>query len=112
MNGRKHCTSCGLQANRLNVKSVVEASKVLLVATNRCHNDLRGQLTRTCLDIPQVLDIGMYIAENHENVTPISNYVLSGTIQHMGGSRKSGHYVTYIFSDSGYTVTLLNDTII
>ena len=37
-------------------------------------------------------------------------YALSGTIQHIGSSRKSGHYVTYIFSDSGSTVTLINDT--
>ena len=97
MHGRKHCTSCDLQTNRLNVNSFVKTPIVLIVATNRCHNELRGQLTRTCLDISQVLDIGIYIAGNHENVTPISNYVLSGTIQHIGSSRKSGHYVTYIF---------------
>ena len=62
MHGRKYCTSCGLQINRLNVKSFVKTPKVLIVTTNRCHNELRGQLTRTCLYIPQVLDIGLYIA--------------------------------------------------
>ena len=65
MHGRKHCTPCGGQANRLNVKTFVITPKVLIVATNRCHNGLRGQLTRTCLDITQVLDTGMYIAGNH-----------------------------------------------
>ena len=110
MHGRKHCTPCGGQANRLNVKTFVITPKVLIVATNRCHNGLRGQLTRTCLDITQVLDTGMYIAGNHKNVTPISNYVLSGTIHHIGSSRKHGPYVTYIFADSGSTVTLINGT--
>ena len=62
MHGRKYCTSCGLQINRLNMKSFVKTPKVLIVTTNRCHNELRGQLTRTCLYIPQVLDIGLYIA--------------------------------------------------
>ena len=61
MHGRKHCTSCGLQTNRLNVKSFVTTPKVLIVATNRCHNELRGQLTRTCLDKPPVLDIEKYM---------------------------------------------------
>ena len=32
------------------------------------------------------------------------------TIQQIRSSKKSGHYVTYIFSDFGSTVTLINDT--
>ena len=31
------------------------------------------------------------------------------TIQQIRSSKKSGHYVTYIFSDFGSTVTLIND---
>ena len=65
--------------------------------TNRCHNELQGQLTRTPLDIPQVLDSRLSIAGNNKNVTPISNYVLSETTQHSGNSKKSGHYITYFF---------------
>ena len=47
---------------------------------NRCHNELRGRLTRTLLDILRELDIGMYISVNHGNKTPISNEVLSETL--------------------------------
>ena len=49
MHGRKHCISCVLQTNRLNLKSLVKTAKVLIVATNQCHNEQLGQLTRTCL---------------------------------------------------------------
>ena len=58
------------------------------------------------MDILHVLDIGISIAGNHENVTSISNYVQSGRIQHLESSSKSGHYVTYIFSDPGFTFIL------
>ena len=46
-----------------------------------------------------MLDIGIYIAGNHKNVTPILNYVLSETIQHRGNSKQIEHYI-YFFSDS------------
>ena len=49
MHGRKHCISCGLQTNRLNVKSLVKTPKFLMVATNKCLNEQLGQLTRMCL---------------------------------------------------------------
>ena len=96
MHGRKHCTSCGrLQTNRLNVKSFIKTPNVLMVATNRCHNELSGQLMRTHLVKAQALDNEMYIAGNHENVTLISNYIPSGTSLHMGSSRNSRHYKTF-----------------
>ena len=63
--------------------------KVLVGVTNRCHNKLRGKLARTFLDIPQLLGIGMNIAGNHENLTPILNEVLSGTTQHKGSIKQS-----------------------
>lgn len=108
-----HCRNyCGLQTNKLNVKSFVKTPEVLIGATNRCHNELRRQLTRKFLDIPQVLETGMHTAVNQENVKPTSNDVLSGTIQHKGSSHQSGHYVTHIFSDSGSDSNLVlnNDT--
>ena len=94
MHGRKYCTSCGPQTNRLNIKSFVKAPIVLILATNQCHNKLPGKLTRTCLDIPQILGNGMYITGNHENMTPSSNYILSETIQHMVGWRNRVHFLT------------------
>ena len=68
---------------------------------NRCHNELLRQLTRTLLDVPQVLDIGMFFAINHENVAPVSNDIPSGTMQYKGSSNQSGHFVRYSFSDPG-----------
>ena len=56
-----------------------------------------AQLTRTLLYTPKVLEIGMFT----ENLSKISNDVLSEAIQYKGNSNQSGHYVTYSFSDSG-----------
>ena len=80
---------------QIDVKSFIKTPKVLMVATNLCHNELSGQLMRMHLDKAQALDIEMYIAGNHENVTLISNYIPSGTSPHMGSSRNSRHYKTF-----------------
>ena len=59
--------------------------------------ELPRQLTRTRLNISQVIGIGMHVIGNCDNVIPVSNVVLSGTIHISGGNRKTGHYVAYIF---------------
>ena len=108
MLGKGNCFNCGNLSTRLNARSFIQTPKVLVIATNRSHNELAGHLTKTQTSIPQVLDIGMFLAGFYENADSSSNYVLKGTVQYQGCSTTNGHYVAYIFSDSGSTVTLID----
>lgn len=53
------------------------------------------------MEIPQVFDIEMFIAANHENITTISKDALSGTMQRKGSRNQSRRYFTSSFSDTG-----------
>ena len=53
------------------------------------------------MEIPQVFDIEMFIATNHENITTISKDALSGTMQRKGSRNQSRRYFTSSFSDTG-----------
>ena len=108
MLGKGNCFNCGNPSTRLNARSFIQTPKVLVIATNRSHNELAGHLTKTQTSIPQVLDIGMFLAVFYENADSSSNSVLKGTVQYQGCSTTNGHYVAYIFSDSGSTVTLID----
>lgn len=97
---------------RLNARSFIQTSKVLVIATNRSQNELAGRLTKSQINISQVLDIGMFLAGFHENADSLSNYVLAGTVQYQGCSITNAFYVAYMFSDSGSIVTLISDNTI
>ena len=112
MLGKENFFNCKNPSTRLNSRCFIQTPYVLVIATNRPHNELTGRLTKTQISIPQLLDIGMFLAGFHENADSLSNFVLAGTVQYQGCSITNGHYVAHIFSDSESTVTLINDNTI
>ena len=83
-----------MQVNPREIADLVTFTEEIL---NRKLHFLCTTINKTLLYTPQVLDIGIFL----ENVTAISNDVLSEAIQHKGSSNQRGYYVTHCFSGSG-----------
>lgn len=63
MLGRKKYYSCRKLSNRLNGKYFLRTPKIFVIAATRSHNELAENLTKTPIDIPQVINISTLLQE-------------------------------------------------